>query len=207
MNNIRVNNRLERTAEVTSSAPKADAKSSEENIHDKGRKVVARLKSELLDGPYRIEANINGATVRGADIEIRYLELDLQVDAEVKQGKTGTSQVRPYEYVPLVVWGKNTEKWYVFSPNAITDKAEHLAGMHNPNPFINCNLGAPGSTPTKGDTQFWSNAECRPEDLSKAILDAYLEGEQHPEEEKKVKRYWKQAKLAADENRQDYGKP
>ena len=65
-NNIRVNNRLERTAEVTSSAPKADAKPSEENIHDKGRKAVDRLAALLrewaISKGFRIEIKVNPAT-------------------------------------------------------------------------------------------------------------------------------------------------
>ena len=199
------NERIERTAEVTFSAPKADAKPSGENIHDKGRKAVDRLEADLIraalqEGKYRIVVKKNGATVSGADVEITYLELVLDVDVEVKQGDTGTSQVRSYEYFPVAVWGKNTECWYVFSPDEIVKRARNCAPQHALNRFICCNIGSPGSTPTKGDKQLWSKAKCKPEDLPKALLDAYLKGEEYPKVKRVVKNIEKREKLNEEED-------
>ena len=135
----------------------------------------------ILKG-YRIKIKVNGATVSGPDIEIKFLDLDWTIYIEVKQGDTGTSQVRPYEYLPVVVWGKNTEKWYVFSPAEIVKKAETVAGQGKCiDPYVSCNIGSPGSTPQSGDKQLWSKAECKPEDLCEAIMTAYFNGEKNPE--------------------------
>lgn len=180
------NERIERTAEVRSSAPKTDAKPSEENIHDKGRKAVHRLAALLREWAiikgWRIEVKVNPPTTSGPDIEIKFLDLDWTLYIEVKQGNTGTSQVRPYEYLPVVVWGENTEKWYVFSPAVIMEKAGTVAGQGKlADPYVSCNIGRPGSTPRSGCKQFWPKAECKPEDLLETILSAYYNGEKNPE--------------------------
>ena len=213
-------NNKARTAEVTSSAPKAHMHDIGGNATERLRHEIEKYAVELPEGTHLLVKEYP-KTSHLADIAITYLKVvldgilvtalveesdvpallaDVDVDVEVKQGDTGTSQVRPYEYLPVVVWGKNTGKWYVHSPVDIFLRAQHCSGQHAIDSFECCNIGRPGSTPRKGDKQFWSEAECKPEDLPKAILTAFLHGEINPEYRERAAEVEKDAHAQKEKN-------
>ena len=103
------------------------------SISNTGNKAEERF-CEITAATGLKKSDPRGDAFINIDEEPRYVEVK-------KVGKSTANQVRPYKYLPLVIWHAQSAEWYVMPPQDIVEFAKSKSGQHALVSFVCCSFG------------------------------------------------------------------